>query len=561
MTAEAPLYNSLSAEARTLLDQAMAHLAEGCDPASHLVTERLEGTPYRSVRSTMYYALGLLICKGREAAGEAEALAGAVLDLQLNDPAEIWHGTFRHPDDPPPARGLAPWHRVTPEARYLADLSWEAITARYAGLLEADPALAPRAAEIEGLLRQALVDTLPVVWDTYEPNLREFIGMTLAMMLEHFASLLSPAFVRRCEEAGRLLTEGAISRVKAGLTPLNTNIRIMYVFVLDWFGRRLKTETWQEEALRMAESLLKDYSEYHAVAEYNSPTYCGVDLATLGFWRRYCPSPRLHVIADELEAGIWRDMAAFYNPALRNFSGPYSRCYEMDMAVHTCFCDLLYLGLGEARFPWHPLNIESVINPLNVLGDIRIPEDVIPLLTEEQGERMVRRTFRELSERGDPADNQALCEATAWITPRLMLGALSGSRNPSYQLHPLTVLWRAKEGLGAIRLLRCLPDGSMAHLHTVLFDGEAGPNTLRMRVANQCRRPVLAYYEITCPGLDAARLTPARWNLPGLTVQLRTDAPVPEIRAVSGDTVRVCYPLRPSESLSFEADVSLNDEA
>ena len=551
---ETPVYERLAPEARILLDEALAHLAAHCDPGTLLVMEPDGGRLIPSPRNTLYYALGLLIRHGAERTREAEALVGTVLDLQLDDPGEIWHGTFRHPDEPSPPHSPVDWRRLSPDARYIGDRCWELVSARFSELLRGDPGLAPQADRLEALLSRALMERVPVAWYTYEPNLREFVGMVLAMLLEHFEPLLSPALVQRCERAAELLIGGAVSRVRAGLTPLNTNIRTMYVFVLDWFGARMGRGDWREEALREARALRAEYAELHAVAEYNSPTYCGVDLSTLGFWRRYSACAELRETGTYLEENIWRDMAAFYNPAMRNFSGPYSRCYEMDMAVHTCFCDILYLGLGRERFPWHPFSIESVINPLTILGDIRVPEDVVPLLTEERGERLIRRSFRELSERGDPRDCHALCAATAWITPEIMLGALSGSENPSGQLHPLTLFWRCGDALGTLCLRRCLPDGRDSHLHTVFFDGEAEARRARMEARNACPRPVDVYFEIHCPGLAPEAIGDGVWSLPGLTLRVEAEAPAPRVTATAPGTLRVAYPAMPGDRMRFRLE-------
>ena len=285
-----------------------------------------------------------------------------------------------------------------------------------------------------------------------------------------------------------------------------------------------------------------------------------MDLSTLGFVRRYSDNQALKALAEELESGIWRDMADFYNPAMRNFCGPYSRAYELEMGAHTCFCDMLYWALGEKDFPWHPFSVESVNNPLMLLGDIRMPEDVKKAFLTPKQDVTVRRSFRELSERGDPENNSALCTAEAWITPDLMAGVLRGSENPSHQLHPLVVFWRQKTGLGTIKLLRCLPDGQMTHLHTVFFHGEMQKNRLTMDVNAQVKRDVDIFFEIECDHADAAVITENEWRLPGLTVALSAQAPRPMVRKINARTLRVIYSARVSQpdSMKMRFEMTLN---
>ncbi|MBQ9010923.1 MAG: hypothetical protein IJ088_16570 [Clostridia bacterium] len=555
------IYRQLSREGRVLVDEAIAHLAAGYDRETGLVTETLEGKPYRSVRNSMYYALGVMIRGDADALPIAQKVIRTVLDLQLDAPQEIWHGVFRHPDDPNPPAGLFNWHEVSREERYHADVTWERVSDRFGRLLEERPDLDRQA--ILDLLESALRQTVPVEWDTYEPNLREFIGMTFAMMLEHFEQELPGELVREMEESGEKLVTGAIERMEAGLIPLNTNVRIMYVFILEWFGRRLDKGRWVMRAIKEARQLYEEYAEYHACAEFNSPTYCGVDLSTLGFWRRYSQMESIRTLGERLETGIWEDMVAFYNPAMRNFSGPYSRCYELDMKVHTCFYDLLYWGLGEERFPFHPFSIESVINPLMVLGEVHIPESVIPRLLEVGPERSVERKFRELSERGEPGRNNALCTARAWISPDLMIGAMSGSRNTSYQLHPLTAFWMDHGEMGTLTLQRRCLNGRAKHMHTVIFDGTVSGHHAEMRVRNEASAPVELVFLVDRKGTNIAGVTDTVWHLPGLTVQAvvsDTDnnrvAPNVHKNPVSGQ-MEICYPLEPGDERNFELDFDL----
>ena len=351
-----------------------------------------------------------------------------------------------------------------------------------------------------------------------------------------FLGILGTEAVQNIEDMAAFM-----ERVQKDLTPLNTNIRIMYIFLLDYFSGKLDIPYWKDESLRQARRLLSEYREHHACAEFNSPTYCGVDLSTLGFWRRYGSTEELRLLGRELEEGIWQDMADFYNPSMRAFSGPYSRCYELDMSIHTCFYDILYLGLGAYRFPFHPFSIESVINPLTVLGDISIPESVAPRFLEPQAPRRVTRQFRELSERGDPDHNDALCTATGWISPRLMIGALAGSENPSHQLHPLVIFWRCGEEIGTVKLLRCWPNGGMHHMHTVYFNGVSRKKHIDMDIHTDVNRDVKYFYEIECPGAASSVITPDAWQLPGLTLHIAAKAPVPTVEIISDRVIRVCY--------------------
>lgn len=409
---------------------------------------------------------------------------------------------------------------------------------------------------------QAALSQTPIVYSGYEPCSREFNLMCFSMLLEHFSDKLSPDCVARIEHSCALAVEGGIIRSSTDWSPLNTNIKSMHIFMIDYFGRRQNRPEWCAYALDMAERMYAEYMKLHAAEEYNSPTYCGVDLSTFGFWRRYGSCERLKELGTALELGIWEDMLDFYNPAMRNFCGPYSRAYELEMGIHTAFPTLFYILLGEGSFPYPPFSNESTSNTLLAFGDLRAPDDLRERVLGKRPETQLTRQFRELSERGEPGRNNALCTATSYISEDLMVGSLAGSENPSYQLHPYVVFWRDEQGLGTIKLLRCNPDGRMIHLHTVLFNGVTEKTHSTMDVTFGVNRDVKLFYEIEYPGISqSAVIGPDKWELPGLTVHLRADAPVPTVERM-GDRLRVCYLSEAlkaeTKKMHFEIDLELS---
>jgi hypothetical protein len=122
------------------------------------------------------------------------------------------------------------------------------------------------------------------------------------------------------------------------------------------------------------------------------------------------------------------------------------------------------------------------------------------------------------------------------------------------------VFWRQKTGLGTIKLLRCLPDGQMTHLHTVLFYGEMQKNRLTMDVNARVKRDVDIFFEIECDDIDAAVIDENAWRLPGLTVALSAQAPRPMVRKIGPRTLRVIYPARVSQpdSMKMRFEMTLN---
>ncbi len=559
MTSE--FFNSLSKEGQTLVRDAMEYARPDFDAQAAMIGHREDGGPvHYSARATMYYALGLMLLNEPGCAQTVERICKAVAATQYDEPEEIFHGAFDKQARPHCPSGVLDYKRLGLYGRYFVDLFYERLADAFRLNLEDDPELAHLAGRIEKLLGKSVVETYPVVWTNYEPNSREFVLMCYAMLLEHFSDVLSGECIRVIEESSRIGMEGAILRSRTNFSPLNTNIQCMHVFLADYFGVRFGKPEWCAYGLEYAEKMVDKYLQFHAAAEYNSPTYCGVDLATLGFWGRYGSNARLKELGLTLEHGIWQDMMRFYNPAMENFCGPYSRAYELDMAVHTNYHAMLYWALGEEKFPKHPRTSETFCDPLMVFGAINLPPEVEQALHTPRLDEVIECQFRELSERGDPARNDALCTATAWISPDLMTGALAGSENPSHQLHPLVVFWRGEKGLGTIKVLRSWPDGGMHHMHTVLFNGRADRTHLTLDVDFQVNRDVKMYFEIEYPGVcEEAQITADCWKLPGLTVAL--DARAPEFfleKSGDGSILRVCYMSRVRQADTKQMSFDLN---
>lgn len=558
------VYEALTKEGKALVNQAMERLAPSYDPQSGMSSFSIYGKGVPTDRPSLYYALGLMLLGEEGCEREVEKICGAIIAKQFDAPDEIFHGAYRQYGKPDPKPKVLDYEKLGLYGRYFTDLFYERNMNAFRLELKADPRFAPYAQDIERLMDKAVMSEYPVVYAGYEPCSREFNLMCFAMLLEHFDKQLSPECVKNIERSCSLAVQGAITRSSTDFSPLNTNIQCMHVFIIDYFGRRLGKAEYCEYALSYAEKMAADYSEYHAAIEFNSPTYCGVVLSTLGFWQRYGSCERLREIGAELENGIWHDMMDFYNPAMRNFCGPYSRAYELEMGIHTAFHALFYLSLGEEAFPYHPFTNESDSNTLLMLGQATLPEDLKAKVTERRADSAVRRQFHELAERGEPGDRNTLCTATAWITPELMIGSLSGSKNPSYQLHPFVLFWRGEKGLGTIKLLRRTAEGKMNHLHYVYFDGVTEKTHTAMDIKSEVNRDIVFYYEIEYPDIsDTAVITKDAWTLPGLTVSLSAEAPEPTLEKC-GNILRVRYlsqALKPeTKKMHFEMDMELTKE-
>ncbi len=509
--------SDLSEKKKAILAQSLKNFDPRYDEKASLLLSREEGKNVHASRESVFYALALLLRQGPGDADRAADILDRVVSLQRLGAGQLWHGTFgSFLEQPCPVSSAVDIARLTPEARWQGDILWEKITDAFRAKLEAESSLASSADEICGLLVSSLREAWPEVWETYDPNWREFILSSFSLILEEYDSILPESTVRGMENAAREGLKGARLRAESGLTPMNTNVEVMHIYIFDAFGRRFRDPELLSYAAGYAAKFMADYREHHAVAEFNSPTYNGVVLTYTGLMRKR-GSAALRDFAAELEEGLWADFADFYNPGLGDLGGPWSRAYGLGMKG-TAFPMFFYLGLDSIPDSMEPpFGPETESACILCLSDIKIPESVIPLLTENRGERTVTRLFRELAERGDPLANRSLCTATAWFTDEMMLGAIRGSTNTSHQLHAAVGFWRNDRGsVSGFRIRRRTESGALRHQRTVFLNMSAEKERLWGEIRNDTDFPVLMCLELESPGAISGRYETNSFLVDGL---------------------------------------------
>ncbi len=403
------------------------------------------------VRESSWYALGLLF---RDAPGDRQRAAeilDAVLKEQYVTPGVRWYGTYKR----------------TPE--------------------EPDPT------------------TKSLIWRGYDPNWRVFIGTTFAMILIEFPDRISPELSQRMYKAIDLAIEGEISEKR--LLPTYTNIALMYGFLWDFAATHDKRTDWQEQSADWTESVYRIFKEYSAFSEYNSPTYCGVDLYGLALWRDYGSTGRIRSIGSEMESTLWRELANYYQPELRNISGPYDRAYGMDMERYVSVVGVWMRSALDARkAPLPTLTATTDHLPdiwfaphIAILGT-QIPQDALAKMKSFAGEHLVRKQI--------DADRVA----TAWIGKDVIFGGEATKKTKdsgtTTQFHPATVQWRTPSGeIGWAQLVQSPMIDATADAHglTISTDG-----TVRWR--------------IHAKDLVEKKVGSGEWDLPGLHVTVTSDA-------------------------------------
>jgi len=340
----------------------------------------------------------------------------------------------------------------------------------------------------------------------YDPNWRSFIGTTFALILQEYGSRLPESLRKRIESSIVLSVEGEIREGR--LKPTYTNIALMHGFLWTWAGRYLNKPEWITGGEQFCNAVFAEFSKHGTFQEYNAPTYYGVDLYGLGLWRAYAPSPALQRMGTQMESGLWNEIALYYHAGLKNLAGPFDRAYGMDMKDYVSLTGLwlrLVLGPELAPFPQIAPQLnhaaDLVYGPVFALVGTKVPPEAMRHLSEFAQERQVERRI---------TDKRV---ATAWIGKDFILGAEATSSTkeagtPGNQFHPFTAHWRAPDGTVAWLLLVKAPR----------VDARVEKDTATIAAIGD------ATFRISAAGYNPATLQRGLWALPGIKIQVESDA-------------------------------------
>jgi hypothetical protein len=452
---------SLDPNSRALFRVSMRWGDESWDPQTKFLrapqafniappTESHGGTHFL-VRDSCWYALGLLLRYQPHDADRAAQILRAVIQQQYNEPGRVWDGTFRRsPEEPEP-------------------------------------------------------DANAVMWRAYDPNWREFIGTTFAVILNEYPDRLPEGLTGELLASIHHAVEGEMKQGR--LSPSYTNIALMYGYLWEYAAAQSHRADWAERSAKWQEDVYKIFKQHDAFAEYNSPTYAGTDFFGLALWRDYGATSHTRAMGIEMEESLWRATADFYNANLRNVSGPYDRSYGMDMQSYVSVVGLcLGTVLDQRQWPLPNLDhlpVDHVADllfvPNLVVLDTKIPADAMKSFVALQGEHQVRRQI---------SDDRI---ATAWIGKNVIYGGeITGHTrgvDAQSQFHPATVQWQLAGGkIGWIQLTRTPPIDAAASKGEIVITA-TGDVTFR----------------IYAPGLSFDKLQAKLWALPGLSVQVTAD--------------------------------------
>jgi hypothetical protein len=370
------------------------------DPAEHMVwnppaslTPAIEARQLHLVPNTAWLAYALLASGDAPSWTEGLAAIRALLALQYDRPGTVVHGTYR---------------------RFL---EWPEPPAE------------------------------PVMWDDYDPNWRQFVGTTLAVILEDFSDRLDAETIAAIEHSIGLACAG---EPDGRIPPSYSNPALMRAWLDAWYGRRTGDDARVERGRSFAAEIIAAFDRFGAFDEFNSPTYYGIDLYALRLWRTFPPEPYFAREGERLENALWTSAAAFYNANLRNFCGPFTRSYDPDATCSVSLFSLwIWAILGRDLAPLPALDAPAVDHGHDLMAG--------PLFARLAGgpTAVDLGDFRDF--RGERFVEQSLAgrrRVTAWVGSNLMVGAESGPADWGgwEQFLPATAHWRTELGAAALWL-------------------------------------------------------------------------------------------------------------
>lgn len=424
-----------------------------------------------STRGTMFYALGLLQ-RGHENDRERACRAiQTVCKQQFVDPDRNYHGTFgRNEKESPP-------------------------------------------------------EDAAVQWKDYDPNWREFIGLSMILAIDLCEDGLDKATHDMMLKALRHACEGAYERnVKWNYT----NISLMSAFLLSWGGKQFENPDWKLRGATLAKEIYDNFEKHNTFWEYNSPTYNGVNLWALAAWRVIGPTPEMVAMGKTMEVALWRDIAQSYHAGLGNCCGPYDRSYGMDMQRYFSITGIaIALATESARsIPDLKTSKRSFHDlaylPLLAFLGVRVPDDAMTQLHNFQGERAYARIIEE---------GRIERKAYSFFNETSMTGVETNSRvgRCSTQYHPFTVHWKNKEG--EINWIRFIGDVPVV----ITLDDD----TVRFNPKRRKTKSVLCF-EVYAPGASLSDFTRTTWKLPEYTLKLSCIPCTPAVER-KGENFMISY--------------------
>ncbi|XPS81354.1 hypothetical protein M3J07_013318 [Ascochyta lentis] len=397
----------LTTEAQSLFDHSMFVQDNRYDSSYNYIAYSDKGS--WSVRFTAWYLAGLLHRNERDDLEHAKAAIENIISVQMTDDFDAaWYGTYKlSPDQPDPT---------------------------------SNSTLYP-----------------PKIYDTYDPNWREFVGTQLIQVVEEFGLLIGSDLVSCIEDSLEAAAIGGMRR--NGTFPQDDNLILGYsnpammrALVVGWIGARRNNSTFIDFANDQGTKLLQLFqlNNSNTLSEYNAPTYYGIDSWALGAQLKYGPKGQTFTTNAKVILGeLWRDLEEHYNGYLGQMLGPYDRAYTRDIVQHSSIISMFFWGMFGHQYGPQPPKLESdLLFDIAQGAAIALITDTVKAVIPTDVQEKLKGTFtgpaRHLNKTiYDDVESKYSRVATSWMSRELMIGGqkLDEQENRGDQFVPAIVHW------------------------------------------------------------------------------------------------------------------------
>ncbi|KAF2463202.1 uncharacterized protein BDR25DRAFT_384993 [Lindgomyces ingoldianus] len=303
----------------------------------------------------------------------------------------------------------------------------------------------------------------PVIYNSWDPNWRGFIGTTFILILEEFPHLIPHEIQEYMLESLYNTSIGDSYRVGGvdddNLYPAYSNPSIMRAFVTGWTGRRLNESNMTTAGEIYAKEVIDLFTRANTLSEFNSGTYAGVSLFALTLWAKYMPeSSSMGQYGGDMIRKTWATLGSLYNANLKNVAGPWDRSYGYDMNRYLSILALqMWTLVGKKNAP-----INAKPYAMGHKDDFAIGP-LVAILAPFHNTLIDNETFNSLltfpgthtvqtSAFSPPYDTYPR-NITAWMSPYLTIGSETFSENvfggparSSNSFNPAVVQWARNDG-------------------------------------------------------------------------------------------------------------------
>ncbi|KAL2811435.1 hypothetical protein BJX63DRAFT_399265 [Aspergillus granulosus] len=312
----------------------------------------------------------------------------------------------------------------------------------------------------------------PIIYNSWDPNWRGFIGTALIIIYEEFRSLLPEDVQDLILESLYNSTVGDSYRVGGvdgdNLYPAYSNAWLMRTVVSSWTGRKFHDANMTAAGDRDAKDFFELFDGNHTLSEFNGPTYAGVSIYALTVAAKYLGATNSSIGQQAARAiqQIWDYESQLWNPRIRNIAGPWDRSYGYDMNNYVAIMSIWIWtlvgkgGVWKSNSPIWTLahaddfEIAPMIAVLSGFHKTLIPPSIISRLQTFHGEH----TYTGQAY-APPADYEPR-NITTWLSSNLTIGTgsfnqsvVGGFSKDSSSFSPAVVQWlRSDQSVGYFNL-------------------------------------------------------------------------------------------------------------